>query len=134
MKTTYQNRYGDNIVFEKLDNNIVKLSGYNPAWIRLGYENVYDEAYNKYCEDNNQPMSIEDFKDEIHNYEEGKTNPLNRYRSLVNTDKNSYTMFDPSGGPYIEIKSNLKYYFNQEEDIVVTKILPQADHVLLECK
>ena len=134
MKTTYTNRYGDNIVFEKLDNNTIKISGYNPAWIRLGYENVYDEAYNKYCQDNNQPMSFEDFKDKVHHYEQDKTNPLNVYRSLITSDYNTYNMFDPSGGPYISIGSNLKYYFSQKEDIIVTKIIPQADHVLLEWK
>ena len=134
MKTSYQNRYGDNIVFEKLDNNTIKMSGYNPAWIRIGYENVYDEAYNKYCEDNNQPMSFDDFKDKVHHYEQGKTNPLNVYRSLITSDYNTYNMFDPSGGPYIEINSNLKYYFNQKEDLIVKNIKVNGDHVILECK
>ena len=134
MKTTYTNRYGDNIVFEKLDNNTIKMSGYNPAWIRIGYENVYDEAYNKYCEDNNQPMSFDDFKDKVHHYEQGKTNPLNVYRSLITSDCNTYNMFDPSGGPYIEINSNLKYYFNQKEDLIVKNIKVNGDHVILECK
>jgi len=134
MKTSYQNRYGDNIVFEKIEDNSIKLSGYNPSWIRIGYENLYDKAYDKYCEDNNKPMSLNDFKEEIHNYEEGKNNPLNIYRSLVETDKNIISMFDPSGGPYIEINSNLKYYFNQKEDLIVKNIKVNDDHVILECK
>jgi len=129
MKTSYQNRYGDNIVFEKIEDNSIKLSGYNPSWIRIGYENLYDKAYDKYCEDNNKPMSLNDFKEKIYNYEEGKNNPLNIYRSLVETDKNIISMFDPSGGPYIEINSNLKYYFNQKEDLIVKNIKVNDDHV-----
>lgn len=134
MKAKYTNRYGDNIIFEKLDNNIIKVSGYNPEWIRLGWSNLYDKAYDTYCENNSEPMSLEDFKDQIHQYEEGKANLLNKYRSLVTSDLSTYNMFDPSGGPYISLGSNLKYYFNQKEDIIVNKITPQADHVLLEWK
>lgn len=134
MKTSYYNRYGDNIVFEKLDNNIIKVSGYNPSWIRLGWVNSYDKAYDAYCENNNEPMSLEDFKDQIHKHEKGKDNLLNKYRSLVTSDLNTYGMFDPSGGPYISLGSNLKYYFNQKEDIIVNKITPQADHILIEWK
>ena len=131
MQAKYINRYGDNIIFEKLDNNIIKVSGYNPAWIRLGWSNLYDKAYDTYCEDNSEPMSLEDFKDQIHQYEEGKANLLNKYGSLVTSDYNTYNMFDPSGGPYISLGSNLKYYFNQKEDIIVNKITPEADHILI---
>lgn len=134
MKAKYTNRYGDNIIFEKLDNNIIKVSGYNPEWIRLGWSNLYDKAYDTYCENNSEPMSLEDFKDQIHQHEEGKANLLNKYRSLVTSDLSTYNMFDPSGGPYISLGSNLKYYFNQKEDMIVNKITPQADHVLLEWK
>jgi len=131
MQAKYINRYGDNIIFEKLDNNIIKVSGYNPAWIRLGWNNLYDKAYDTYCKDNSEPMSLEDFKDQIHQYEEGKANLLNKYGSLITSDYNTYNMFDPSGGPYISLGSNLKYYFNQKEDIIVNKITPEADHILI---
>jgi hypothetical protein len=40
MKVTYQNRYGDNILFEKIDNKTVKMSGYNPKWCRTGYSDA----------------------------------------------------------------------------------------------
>lgn len=133
-KVHYKNRYGDNIVFEKLGDNIIKVSGYNPSWIRLGWVNSYDKAYDVYCQNNSEPMSLEDFKDQIHQYEEGKANLLNKYKSLVTSDLNTYGMFDPSGGPYISLGSNLKYYFDQKEDLIVNKITPQADHVLLEWK
>lgn len=40
MKATYQNRYGDNIIFEKIDNKTVKMSGYKPEWCRVGYSDT----------------------------------------------------------------------------------------------
>jgi hypothetical protein len=131
MQVNYINRYGDNIIFERLDNNIIKVSGYNPAWVRFGWNNLYDEAYDTYCKNNSEPMSLEDFKDQIHKHEEGKANLLNKYGSLITSDYNTYNMFDPSGGPYISLGSNLKYYFNQKEDIIVNKITPQIDHILI---
>lgn len=36
-KVTYNNRYGDNIIFEQIDNEI-HMSGFNMEWIRVGYD------------------------------------------------------------------------------------------------
>jgi hypothetical protein len=33
MKTTYHNRYGDEIIFEQQDDTVT-MTGYNPEWIR----------------------------------------------------------------------------------------------------
>ena len=35
MKTTYFNRYGDNIIFEKIDSNTIKMSGF--IYSRTGF-------------------------------------------------------------------------------------------------
>ena len=34
-KVTYNNRYGDNVIFEQIDNE-VHMSGFNIEWIRTG--------------------------------------------------------------------------------------------------
>jgi len=39
MRVIYQNRYGDNIVFEKVDDNTVKMSGFKSEWCRWGWKN-----------------------------------------------------------------------------------------------
>ncbi len=36
-KVSYNNRYGDNIIFEQIDNEI-HMSGFNMEWIRVGYD------------------------------------------------------------------------------------------------
>ena len=41
MKVTYQNRGGDDITFEKIDDNTIKMSGF--IYYRIGYkDNVVD--------------------------------------------------------------------------------------------
>jgi len=119
MKVTYQNRYGDNIVFEKVDDKTVKMSGYKPEWVRCGYPNVYDDAYAAYCENIEEPMSLEQFKDKIHN---SKFELLKKYQSLVYSNTSTYNMVDPSGGPYVAVGGNLKHYFETKKDMIVESI------------
>lgn len=119
MKVTYQNRHGDNIVFEKINDKTIKMSG--GLYMRMGYPNVYNDAYSAYCNNEENPMDLEKFKDKIHEWDNGQ-NPLKEYQNLVYSDRSRYDMVDPSGGPYICVGSNLKYYFNQQEDIIVKSI------------
>jgi len=128
MKATYQNRYGDNIIFEKLDNKTIKMSGYKPEWVRCGYPNVYDDAYAAYCKDIEEPMSLEQFKDKIHN---SKFELLKKYQSLVYSDTSTYNMVDPSGGPYVAVGGNLKYYFEAKKDMIIESIDVKSDYALL---
>lgn len=129
MKTTYQNRYGDNIVFEKLDDKTVKMSGYNHEWIRCGYPNVYDDAYAAYCKDIEEPMSLEQFKEKIHN---SKFELLKKYQSLVYSDTSTYNMVDPSGGPYLSVGTNLKYYFGVKENMVIKSITFDKNEIIFQ--
>lgn len=129
MKTTYQNRYGDNIVFEKLDDKTVKMSGHNHEWIRCGYPNVYDDAYAAYCKDIEEPMSLEQFKEKIHN---SKFELLKKYQSLVYSDTSTYDMVDPSGGPYLSVGTNLKYYFGVKENMVVKSITFDKNEIIFQ--
>jgi hypothetical protein len=128
MKATSQNRYGDNIIFEKLDNKTIKMSGYKPEWVRCGYPNVYDDAYAAYCKDIEEPMSLEQFKDKIHN---SKFELLKKYQSLVYSDTSTYNMVDPSGGPYVAVGGNLKYYFEAKKDMIIESIDVKSDYALL---
>ena len=132
MKTTYQNRYGDNIVFEK-EANTVKMTGYSP-YLRFGYPNMYDDAYAAYCKDTEDPMDLNLFKNKIHEWKEGETNPLKKYQSLVYSDISTYDMVDPSGGPYLAVGTNLKYYFGVKENIIIESIHSEKDHILFKIK
>jgi hypothetical protein len=156
MKATYQNRYGDNILFEKVDDNTVRMSGYNSDWIRYGYDNDYTQAHAAYLadcaaleepdmrllvEDKNEskirPMTIEEFE----NYYMHKDtdphalkNPFREYYKLITSNHDSIHMVDPSGGPYIAKGTNLKYYFNDKKNMVVNNIKFDPSGVLLTVK
>lgn len=131
MKTTYQNRYGDNIVFEKLDDKTVKMSGHNHEWLRCGYPNVYEDAYTAYCKDIEEPMSLEQFKEKIHN---PKFELLKKYQSLVYSDTSTYDMVDPSGGPYLSVGTNLKYYFGVKENMIIKSITFDKNEIIFQLK
>jgi hypothetical protein len=89
MKTTYINRYGDNIVFEQIAENQISVSGYD-GHFRVGYDK---------------------------------------------SDPKTYTMFDPSGGPYIEIGTDVGRYFDGKiGKQIVESINFQNSMVLLTTK
>jgi len=128
MKTTYINRYKDNIIFEQIDNKTIIMSGYNPEWVRIGYTNIYDDAYEKFKTDN--PLSditFEDFESNIF-----KDDSLRKYWELVTTDYDNLSMIDPSGGPCIFIGDNLNKYFNENKNMIVKKITTNQEHAIFE--
>jgi hypothetical protein len=128
MKITYTNRYGDNINFEKTDNKTVIMSGYNPEWVRIGYTNVYDDAYEQFKNDNpSSDITFEYFKSNVF-----EDDSLRKYWELISTDYNTLSMVDPSGGPCIFIGGNLNQYFIVNEDIIVKKITSKHGYAIFE--
>lgn len=141
MKTTYTNRYGDNIVFEQTEPNKIEMSGYDPH-IRVGYENNYTEAYEVYrdfcmtldepdmdflVDDANankvRPFTFKEFVDDIQEAYSTKTHPLYHFLQHVKSDRDCINMVDPSGGPYITLGMNIGRYFDNEIGIqIVEKI------------
>jgi hypothetical protein len=141
MKTTYLNRYGDNIVFEHISDNQIKMSGYNHSWMRCAYENDYDNAYQSYKEDclaleepdmdllfddliNNQlrHLTFEEFQVEAHKDYFYNNPKLRKYSLLITSNTNDIHMVDPSGGPYISKRTDLGRYFNDNKKRIVNKI------------
>jgi hypothetical protein len=74
MKTSYNNRHGDNITFEKTEDNKVIMTGYNSDYMRF----------------------------------------------VMHGD---HKMVDPPGGPYLSIGTNLKYYFDVKEDMIISDMI-----------
>ena len=141
MKTTYQNRYGDNIVFEHISEDKIKMTGYNPEWIRCAYENDYSEAYQSYKADCDsleepdmdllfedliqstiRPLTLKEFKDEVHKEYFYKNPKLRKYTNLIKSDRNDLFMVDPSGGPYLSKRADLGRYFNDGKSRKISKI------------
>ena len=104
-KIEYTNRYNDVFTFSKTEDGNILFEG-ELKWMRCGWPNVYDNAYEAYCADvdSDERMTMGEFKKAVHEYdpETFKSTPLNKqYAKLVYSDQSRIDMIDPSGGPYI---------------------------------
>lgn len=97
---TYTNRYNDEYVFTlQEDGNILWEGPFE--YCRLGWPNDYSEAWKKFQEDYGG-LSFEDFKEEVHAYDDEKEEYVfPELVKLVGTDSSRIHMVDPSGGPYL---------------------------------
>jgi hypothetical protein len=111
----YTNRYNDVYTFTKQEDGSVLWEG-DFKYCRIGWPNVYKEAYQQYRKDGGD-MHIEQFKVEVHNYDRETYKPseiAEKYRSLVYSDMNTIDMVDPSGGPYMTSHMNLGSFLGEE--------------------
>lgn len=101
MKNTYKNRYGDEFTFTRDENHDILWEG-NFGYCRIGMPNDYTKAYEAYCNDVETPMSLEEFKKAVHQWDdETLTYDYPEYVKMVESLKDEIDMVDPSGGPYI---------------------------------
>jgi hypothetical protein len=140
MKAIYHNRYNDKITFDH-KGKTVTMSGYNP-YIRYGFPNVYDKAYEKYVESahidaklkSNQILTQEEFekvlfvtKDEDA-YESNALCKL--FGKYIYSDKDTIDMVDPSGGPYLTVGTDLKSFFGKDyENLIIESIEIKKDKI-----
>jgi len=104
MEQIYKNRYGDEFTFTRDENHDILWEG-NFEYCRIGMPNDYTRAYEAYLKDNDGKqslMTLNQFKDAVHNYDdETLTYDYPEYLKMVDTLKDEIDMVDPSGGPYI---------------------------------
>lgn len=141
---SYENRYGDKILFTELPKNKVKMSGYS-QWYRYGWCNDYTEAYQVYtsqCNTLTEPDYLYLVEDINENklrqrtypefvYEVENNEMFSSYLRLAKTDISRISMFDPSGGPYIHLGTNVGRYFDDGIDRIVEEIILLEDSVEL---
>jgi hypothetical protein len=98
----YINRYKDTYTFIEDKNHDVLWKG-NFEWCRFGMPNDYTRAYNAYCEDMGNLLTMEEFKTAVHRYDDIKGEYIlsDKYVRMVDCLRNEIEMVDPSGGPYI---------------------------------
>ena len=98
----YINRYKDTYTFTEDKNHDVLWKG-NFEWCRFGMPNDYARAYNTYCEDMGNLLTMEEFKTAVHRYDDIKGEYIlsDKYVRMVDCLRNEIEMVDPSGGPYI---------------------------------
>lgn len=142
MVASYINRYGDKITFKELANNKISMSGYDPAYARIGWENDYSDAYEIYCmecmalEEPDMNLLVEDvpvsstlrkltypeFAYQVDDAIHDQSKFFNKYGKYIRTDFERYNMIDPSGGPYISIGMNVGRYFEDNKTRIVQEI------------
>ena len=109
MAFKYVNRYGDVFTFEQKENGNVQWSG-KFEHCRYGMPNDYSLAWEVFQEDYGG-MSYEDFKKNVHAYDEVKKEHVFKdLLPLITPMKDIINMVDPSGGPFITEGMDLKEF------------------------
>lgn len=137
MKANYQNRGGDTIVFNQIDDNTVEMTGYRTdLGLRSGFENDYTDAYEEYVLSVGRVIDepvlgidyvcFENFKEEIHTDEH-----LKPFRNLIKSTNNRY-FIDVSSGPWISKGMDLNLFYNDGIDRIVTSISTDVDKIIFK--
>ena len=123
-KETMTNRYGDEFVFTLLDDGNILWEG-DFEYSRFGFPNDYTQAFFEYTRDTGGGISLEQFRELVHAYDNEKESYVledRKYAKLITSRTGIINMVDPSGGPYLtegmeimgktikEFKSNEKGY------------------------
>lgn len=108
MVVEYKNRYNDTFTFEELDNGNILWKG-DFKYCRFGFPNNYDKAWKVFQEEYGG-LSFEDFKKNVHAYDEEKEQYVfPELVPLITSNLNVVNMVDPSGGPYIAEDMDMGY-------------------------
>ena len=149
-KALYNNRYGDEIVFEDLSKDKVLMRDYDPGYCRCGYSNDFSDAYSIYeleCAALQEPdytllveddidsklreMTYTEFVYEVEASFRNEKHPFHgKYDKYIISDKSMINMFDPAGGPYITLGTDLKLFFGDKKTRIVQEIDIQDNQVI----
>jgi hypothetical protein len=137
-KIEYTNRYNDVFTFSKTEDGNILFEG-EFKWMRCGWPNVYDNAYDAYCADTDtdERMTMGEFKKAVHEYdpETFKPTPLNKqYSKLVYSDQSRIDMIDASGGPYLHSGYDMGMFDESFKGMIVEEFKPVNGNYLLIIK
>ena len=97
------NRYGDEFTFTPQEDGTILWEG-NFEYCRFGYPNDYTKAFFEYTRDTGGGISLEQFRELVHAYDDEKESYVledRKYAELVTSNTAIINMVDPSGGPYL---------------------------------
>jgi len=122
----YTNRYGDEFEFKELNNGNIQWSG-DFEYSRFGMPNDYSLAWEVFQEDYGG-MSYEDFKKNVHAYDEVKEEYVFKdLLPLITSKTDIINMVDPSGGPYISEGMDLGILNKEWSDKTVVEFISNED-------
>ena len=126
MEFKYTNRYNDEFTFTVLGNGNIQWSG-NFEYCRFGMPNDYSLAWEVFQEDYGG-MSYEDFKKNVHAYDEVKEEYVFKdLLPLITSKTDIINMVDPSGGPYISEGMGLGILNKEWSDKTVVEFISNED-------
>lgn len=137
-KIKYTNRYKDVFTFSKTEDGNILFEG-EFKWMRCGWPNVYDDAYQAYYleTDSDERMTMGEFKKAVHEYDKEtfESTPLNKkYASLVYSDRSKIDMIDPSGGPYMHAGYDMGMFDESFRGMIVEEFKPVDGNYLIVIK
>lgn len=97
------NRYGDEFTLTLQEDGTILWEG-NFENCRFGCPNDYTKAFFEYTRDTGGGISLEQFKELVHAYDDEKESYVledRKYAELVTSNTAIINMVDPSGGPYL---------------------------------
>jgi len=97
------NRYGDEFTLTLQEDGTILWEG-NFEHCRFGCPNDYTKAFFEYTRDTGGGISLEQFKELVHAYDDEKESYVledRKYAELVTSNTAIINMVDPSGGPYL---------------------------------
>jgi c-di-AMP phosphodiesterase-like protein len=97
------NRYNDEFTFTPQEDGTILWEG-KFEYTRLGWPNDYTKAFFEYTRDTGGGISLEQFKELVHAYDDEKESYVledRKYSELVTSNTAVINMVDPSGGPYL---------------------------------
>jgi len=137
-KIKYTNRYKDVFTFSKTEDGNILFEG-EFKWMRCGWPNVYDDAYQAYYleTDSDERMTMGEFKKAVHEYDKEtfESTPLNKkYAKLVYSDRNKIDMIDPSGGPYMHAGYDMGMFSESFKGMIIEEFKPVDRNYLIVIK
>ena len=117
------NRYNDEFTFTPQEDGTILWEG-KFEYTRLGWPNDYTKAFFEYTRDTGGGISLEQFKELVHAYDDEKESYVledREYRELVTSNTAVINMVDPSGGPFLTEGTNLGYIDKELKDKIIDR-------------
>ena len=116
------NRYGDEFTLTLQEDGTILWEG-DFEHCRFGHPNDYTKAFFEYTRDTGGGISLEQFRELVHAYDEEKEAYVidRKYRELVTSNTAVINMVDPSGGPYLASGMAVESISEELEDMEIVR-------------
>ena len=123
------NRYGDKFTFTPQEDGTILWEG-NFEHCRFGCPNDYTKAFFEYTRDTGGGISLEQFRELVHAYDDEKKSYVledRKYSELVRSNTAIINMVDPSGGPYLASGMAVESISEELTDMEIVRFEPTKE-------